>query len=59
MKKKMLEDKYMDKKKFNLQLRLSVVTLNTPQIRVPTEQKSNQKWKQNSYSFIFSEFKRM
>lgn len=43
MKKKMLEDKYMDKKKFNLQLRLSVVTLNTPQIRVPTEQKSNQK----------------
>lgn len=43
MKKEMLEDKYMDKKKFNLQLSLSAVTLNTPQIRVPPEKKSNLK----------------
>lgn len=42
-KKKMLKDKYMDKKKFNFQLSLSVLTHNIPQIRVPTEKKIKSK----------------
>lgn len=33
----MLKDKYMDKKKFNFQPSLSVLTPNIPQIKVPTE----------------------
>lgn len=44
----------MDKIKFNFQPILSVLICNIPQIRAPTERKSNLKW--NFYMFIFSEF---
>lgn len=44
----------MDKIKFNFQPILSVLICIIPQIRAPTEKKSNLKW--NFYMFIFSEF---
>lgn len=58
-KKEMLKDKYMYKKNsiYNLPYLLWHLTLH--RLEYHLKKKKNPKWKQNSYSFIFSELKRM